>query len=131
MKRIKIGIATALVALGLIGTPLTFGSLAFASVNPQAEACAGTGGTLTGSNCSGNSSQADLGKLIGTLVNILLYIIGAVAVIMIIVGAFRFVTSSGNASSVTAAKNTILYAVVGLVIALLAYAIVNFVITSF
>ena len=63
--------------------------------------------------------------------NILLYIIGAVSVIMIIFGGFRYVTSGGNSDNITTAKNTILYAIVGIVVALLAYAAVQFVITSF
>jgi hypothetical protein len=50
---------------------------------------------------------------------------------MIILGALRYVISAGDASKITQAKNTILYAVIGLVVALLAFAIVNFVLTSF
>lgn len=65
------------------------------------------------------------------ITNIILYIMGAVAVIMIIIGGFRYVTAGGDSGSVTAAKNTILYAVIGLIVALLAYAIVNFVVDSF
>ena len=49
---------------------------------------------------------------------------------MIIVGGLRYVVSGGNTASVTAAKNTILYAIVGIVVALLAYAIINFVLGS-
>ncbi len=64
-------------------------------------------------------------------VNVLLFLIGAVSVIMIIYGGIRYVTSGGNQNQVTAAKNTILYAVVGLVIAILAYAAVNFIVSSF
>ena len=64
-------------------------------------------------------------------VNILLYIIGAISVIMLIIGGIRYVVSGGDSSAVTAAKNTILYAVIGIIVALLAYALVNFVITSF
>lgn len=66
-------------------------------------------------------------SLITRIVNVLLYIIGAASVIMIIVGGFKYVTSGGDSNGVTSAKNTILYAVIGLVVALLAYAIVNFV----
>lgn len=61
----------------------------------------------------------------------MLFLVGAVSVIMVVVGGLRYVISGGNSASVGAAKNTILYAIVGLVIALLAYAIVNFVIGSF
>ncbi len=50
---------------------------------------------------------------------------------MIIIGGLRYVVSGGNATAVTAAKNTILYAIVGVIVALLAYAIINFVLQSF
>ena len=55
-------------------------------------------------------------------------IIGAVSVVMLIIGGIRYTTSQGDSSAVTSAKNTILYAVIGLVVAILAYAIVNFVV---
>lgn len=65
-----------------------------------------------------------------TIVNILLFVAGALSVVMIIVGGLRYAISAGNPSTVTAAKNTILYAIVGLVVALLAYAAINFVINT-
>lgn len=68
---------------------------------------------------------------IKTVVNVLLYVIGAVAVIMIIIGGLRYTISNGDSGQVTSAKNTILYAVIGLVVAILAYAIVNFIIGAF
>lgn len=67
------------------------------------------------------------GGVLTTVTNVLLFVVGALAVIMIIFGGIRYVTSGGNASSVTAAKNTILYAIVGLIIAFLAFAAVNWV----
>ena len=66
-----------------------------------------------------------------TVTNVLLFIVGAISVLMIIFGGLRYVVSGGDSSNVTAAKNTVLYAVVGLIIALLAYAVINFVLTSF
>jgi hypothetical protein len=60
-----------------------------------------------------------------------LFIIGAISVIMLIIGGIRYVVSGGDSSAVTSAKNTILYAIVGIIVALLAYALVNFVLTSF
>ena len=66
-----------------------------------------------------------------TITNVLLFILGAISVIMIIIGGLRYVVSGGNASAVTAAKNTILYAIVGVIVALLAYAVINFVLSSF
>ena len=65
-----------------------------------------------------------------TVTNILLYIIGAVSVIMLIIGGIRYVVSGGDQSAVTSAKNTILYAIVGIVVAILAFAAVNFVVTN-
>lgn len=67
------------------------------------------------------------GGVITTITNTLLFVVGALAVIMIIFGGIRYATSAGNASSVTAAKNTILYAVVGLIVAFLAFAAVNWI----
>ena len=63
------------------------------------------------------------------ITNTILYIVGIVAVIMLIVGGIKYVVSGGDAKKVTDAKNTVLYAIIGLVIAFLAFAIVNFVIT--
>lgn len=64
------------------------------------------------------------------ITNTILYIVGIVAVIMLIIGGIRYVTSGGDAKKVTDAKNTVLYAVIGLIISLLAFAIVNFVISA-
>jgi hypothetical protein len=63
--------------------------------------------------------------------SVLLFIVGAIAVIMIVIGGLRYVVSGGDASQVQAAKNTILYALVGIIVAILAYAAVNFVVNSF
>ena len=62
--------------------------------------------------------------------NVILYIVGIVAVIMLIIGGIKYVISGGDAKKVTDAKNTVLYAIIGLIIAFLAYAIVNFVISA-
>ena len=62
--------------------------------------------------------------------NTILYIVGIIAVIMLICGGVKYVISGGDAKKVTDAKNTVLYAIIGLVIAFLAYAIINFVIMS-
>ena len=71
------------------------------------------------------------GDLIATIVNILLFLIGTISVIMIIIGGILYATSAGDSGNVTKAKNTIMYAVVGLVVAFLAYAIVNWVVLRF
>ncbi len=89
----------------------------------------------SGVNSSQGSQQpANLfgdGGIFQTITNVLLFIIGAVSVIMLIIGGIRYTISQGDSSAVTSAKNTILYSIIGLVVAILAYAAVNFVITHF
>jgi hypothetical protein len=81
-----------------------------------------------GADQSGAADGTTLETRIATITGVLLFIIGAIAVIMIIVGGIRYVTSAGDSSKVKAAKDTIMYSVVGLAVAILAYAIVSFVI---
>ncbi len=100
---------------------------AFAADCTTAAECAQIGVDSTG----GTGGSASVGDIVKTIVNVLLYILGAVAVVMIVIGGIRYTISQGDSSALTSAKNTILYSVVGLVVALLAYAIVNFVLTQF
>ena len=80
--------------------------------------------------CKGAAAQENsLYTLIKNIINLLLTLVGIIAVIMIIVGGIRYTTSGGSSSEIDTAKNTIIYAVVGLVIAIMAYAIVNFVLS--
>lgn len=65
------------------------------------------------------------------ITNVLLFVVGAIAVIMIVIGGLRYVLSGGDAKQVEAAKNTILYAIVGIIVAILAYAAVNFITNAF
>lgn len=81
----------------------------------------------------GNGTPTTLfggGGVITTITNTMLFLIGALSVIMIIIGGIRYTVSGGNSANVTAAKNTVMYAIVGLIIAFLAFAIVNFVLGS-
>ena len=105
------------------------------TLGPSAHA-AGFSLTLAdGANAAkGNGMATDLFGQTGTfrtLTNVMLYLIGAISVIMLIIGGLRYVVSGGDSSAVQAAKNTILYAVVGIIVAILAYAVVSFVISSF
>lgn len=68
-----------------------------------------------------------LNDIIADIINLFSLIVGVVAVIMIIVGGFRYITSGGDSANVGAAKNTILYAIIGLVIVALSQSIVRFV----
>ena len=84
-----------------------------------------------GINQAGGAGEPTLGARFEDIVNVMLYIIGAIAVIMIVIGGIRYVTSNGDSGSVKSAKDTILYSVIGLIVAILAYSIVNFVVASF
>ena len=66
----------------------------------------------------------------GRITNVVLLAVGIISVVMLIYGGLRYILSGGDAKKVTDAKNTILYAIIGLIISLLAYAIVNFVLNS-
>lgn len=90
--------------------------------------CASDGAKTT---TDASARGAELPDRLRDIVNILLFVLGAIAVIIIVIGGLRYVLSSGDAGAIKGAKDTILYAVVGLIVALLAYAIVNFVITQF
>lgn len=68
----------------------------------------------------------DLFDVFQSISNLMLTLISAVAVVMLIIGGFRYVVSGGNSSSIEGAKNTILYAIIGIVVAFLAYAAINF-----
>ena len=81
---------------------------------------------LNGSGLRENSLE----DIVKSVVNVAMGVLGVVCVIMLIVGGYNYTMSGGDASKVTKAKNTILYAIIGLVIALLALAIVNFVLTN-
>lgn len=65
-----------------------------------------------------------------TIINTILLVLGSVAVIMIIVGAIKFVVSGGDQSAITGARDTIIYAVIGLVVAIMSYGIANFIINA-
>jgi hypothetical protein len=93
-------------------------------------------------DCTGDAANTSICKATKTdklfgpnglwnrILNTFTYIIGAIAVLMIIIGSFRYVTSNGEPAQLTSAKNTILYAAIGLVLAAMSNAIVNFVLTN-
>jgi hypothetical protein len=80
-----------------------------------------------GVNAVGGGGAPQLEATITTIVNTLLYAVGIVAVIAIIVAGLQYILAAGDQAKITKAKDTILYAVVGIVVAALAFAIVTFV----
>jgi hypothetical protein len=127
-KKTLTGVFAAFVfALLAVFTPVT------PNANAQANCDSGaSGGAQAGIECArGEGVPGELfdgpGSIFTTIVNVLLFLIGAISVIMLIYGGIRYTTSGGNSANVTAAKNTIMYAIIGLIIAFLAFAVVNWV----
>ena len=94
-------------------------------------ASAETSANQGASEAQPTGTPTDLKASLTIITNTLLLGIGFVSVVMLIIGGFRYVLSNGNEKSVTAAKDTILYAIIGVVIALLSFAIINFVLGTF
>ena len=112
-----------------IMTCAVFGAsvLSTASLSGSASAQVSEGiNTATTSEMKGKSIDGDNG-LIKTVVNVLLWAVGILSVIMIIFSGLRYITSAGDASKTKSAQSTLMYSVVGLIVAIMAYAIVNMV----
>ncbi len=89
--------------------------------------CAGAGINATDPGNEGVDATEKVNEIITLVINVFSYVVGFVAVVMIIVGGFKYITSGGDSGNVTSAKNTIMFAIVGLVIVALAQIIVKFV----
>ena len=137
MKKLKLLIATIFAfAFSFAPAALVAGSAYAATTQSQDSLCAGASldaskiGSTTACSSSNANAATNVTNIVKLTINIFSWIIGVVAVFAIIFGGFKYITSGGDSSGVTSAKNTILYAVIGLIVALLAYAIINFVIDS-
>ena len=136
IQKVKI-LLLSLSSLLILGAPLAFSGVASADLNQSDinnNLCGGSNINFSaGGNASCNESNKatnTAGSLASTIINILSLIVGAVAVIMLIIGGFRYVASGGKQESVSGAKNTILYALIGLVIVALAQLVVHFVLNK-
>lgn len=124
-QKIMLVLATFTLALPALG--LTALQPVYAADSKDA-ACQGIG--LTGADCGNPAADQKVGGVIKTVVTLLSWVVGIAAVIMIVISGFRYITSAGEASKVTAAKQGVIYAVVGLVIVALAQFIVRFVLSE-
>jgi len=77
-----------------------------------------------------NNPAVTIATVTSNVINILLTFAGVVAVVYLIIGGYQYITSAGNAEQAGAAKNTILYAIIGLVVIFAAYLIIDYVLTS-
>lgn len=99
----------------------------FAGTNSIGTACDGVSNS---SFCASRRENAN-GAFAASLTNTLLFVLGIVAVVMIIVGGIKYATANGDASKVKSAKDTVMYSVVGLIVAIMAWGIVTFVVGRF
>ena len=87
-----------------------------------------------GASCSQGGSQKDnlfgQGGIFTIIANTLIFLVGAISVIFLIIGGLRYVVSNGDSKNVTAAKDTILYAIIGVVVAVVSFALIQFVIKA-
>lgn len=120
----------------LLGLSLCASVPTFAASNSE-ELCVGSGGTWkinkdapNGGTCTSPDGRSVAGT-IQQLTDVLIFLVGAIAVLMIIIGAIRYVLSAGDQTALSSAKNTILYAIIGLIVAFTSYAIVHFVYAAF
>lgn len=123
IKRLKI----ATLSLLTIFSMAAFSTTAVAATAAQAAACGGAGIAATSGDCSGDANTPGVDNIIAAAIKILSSIVGLAAVVVIIVGGFKYITSGGDSNKVGAAKNTIMYALIGVVIAVMAQVLVRFV----
>lgn len=136
IKKLKLAMVSLVMSLGL-AAPVLVPSVAYAATgctnigNKLAEGVDAAAGTPNQTDCQNtDTSTTGIKRLAANIVNILSIIIGIVAVIMIIFGGFRYITSGGDSGRVGNAKNTLIYAIVGLIIVALAQVIVRFVLSA-
>lgn len=122
-KKISL-IAASLFMVGSFAMP----TMVLAASDNAKAACEGL--ALTGSGCSGSTGGKSVDDTIKLVINVLSFIVGIAAVIMIIIGGLKYILSQGEGSNTASAKNTILYALVGLVVVALAQVIVKFVLSK-
>lgn len=123
MKSLLQKAAQAALVLSLVVVPLLTFTTPVAAQSAQSEVCSGLG--QAGGNCGGSGSS--INHAIAAAINILSLVAGVAAVIMLIIGGLRFITSSGDSNGVASARGTIIYALVGLIVVALAQFIVHFV----
>ena len=126
-KRVSLFFAAAGM-LGVVAAASTAPALAW---NPFGNACTGGNGHESGSaGCQAKNTNPLTGSngALTKVSDVLAFVAGMIAVIFIIIGGIKYITSAGDSANITSAKNTIIYASIGLVVVVLARAIISFVV---
>lgn len=132
IKRIK-NILAALSVSMAFAMPVAMPALVHAEeANIPGNLCAGASLNVNGTcdDTSGTAAKEKVNNILTTVINIFSLVVGVVAVIMIIIGGLKYITSGGDSGNITGAKNTILYAIIGLVVVALAQVVVKFVLAK-
>ena len=118
-----------LLGLFFIVVPLAVPAIVSADIQDSLCGAATTQKVDVSADCqtATKGSEGRFQIILTDIINIFSIIVGVVAVIMIIFGGFKYITSAGNQESIKSAKNTIIYALIGLIIVALAQVIVRFV----
>lgn len=129
-KKLFIGLAAFVALAAPLAIPVSV--YAVADSNLQGSLCGGADLNISGGGeCVNQEADTQVNDTIKLALNLFSAIVGIIAVVMIIVGGIQYITSGGDSGNVTKAKNTILYAVIGLVVVALAQIIVKFVLNRF
>ncbi len=99
----------------------------YTNVSAQLSACQVTQNNPNSSLCRDERSRGDYKKVIKNVTNLLLYLIGVASIFVIVVAGIRYITSANDSGRMAGAKSTLLYALVGLALSMVAYVIVNWV----
>jgi len=130
VQKIRKTLATLVATLAFAVLPLAVAAPATVSAADTIQESLGCGSNLEvdeGCDDDVTTGSEGINTIITTIINVFSIIVGVVSVIMIIYGGFRYITSGGDSGNVSSAKNTIIYAVIGLVVVALAQFIVQFV----
>lgn len=123
IKRILISLS---IILSVLVPALTVVTPSLAYADTKSQVCQGLG--VAGANCSDqNGAASGVNSLISTIVSILSMIVGVAAVIMLIIAGLKYATAGGDSNAIESAKNSIIYALVGLIVAALAQVLVHWV----
>jgi len=135
VQKIKISLLAAFTALSLLAVPVVATAPVYASdIGDCVSQGSGLDGNISSGACTPDTSAADgntdLSNTFKFIINVFSVIVGVVAVIMIIWGGFKYITSGGDSNKVSGAKNTIIYAIIGLIVVALSQFIVQFVLAK-
>ncbi len=133
LKKIK-NIAITITSVFALGMPALVPAMAHAQNSVKDNLCKGinqaTGDDASATTCVAEDEAVNVTPTIKKIIDFLSLLVGAVSVIMIIWGGFKYITSGGDSTKVGSAKSTLLYAIIGIIIVALAQLIVRFVITK-